>query len=160
MRGDRLWPSTRVGPGRGHAPIRNRCASLHREADLTYVAINQAPQRCRRVGVRGTDAGVQRLLRRLAVKGNVGRPAQQRDRVIEERDLARIGAAQAGEHVTGCSSCGPGNSQGRRDPAQFVDRLAIGWRNRAQDSEAAAQHQLGGGHPRHQRDFGVVRLHR
>ena len=141
-------------------PIRHLRPGGDGDADLTDVAIDEPPERRSRMGIGRADARVDRPGRNLVVEGRVARAAEQHGRLGEERRLRRHRRVERADHVCERALGGPVDAESLRGPAQPVDRLRIGGRQRPEDPDLRAEHQLRRGLAGHQRDLGVPALHR
>ena len=140
----------------GADPVRRRGARARGQAALGHETILEAAQRRGRVRVGGGDREVRRLRGRLAVERRVAGAAADAGRLLHQRGVARLGRVEPADELRVGGRGRPVDAERRGLPAQPRERALVGLRLRPQDAAAAAQHQGGGGHPREERDLGVV----
>jgi hypothetical protein len=116
-------------------------------------------RRGRRVGIGRGDGGLELFFRDLPVEGRVAGAPEERRRGVQQGQLLRIRSIQAAQVFTVRHVLGPGMVQGPGLSAEVGLGLGIGGRHGPQDPDAGLEHQLRGGHPRHQRDLRVPVFH-
>ena len=80
-------------------PRRHRLPRAHRGADHQPEPVDEPAQRSRHVGIRRSHGGVLLLLRRPAVEGRIARSPEERGRLVDEREVARVMTVQAAQEA-------------------------------------------------------------
>ena len=139
-------------------PFRHVLPRGDRHADLAHVAVDEPPQRRRRVRVRSADARVLRMLRGVPVEGLVARAAEQHGRRCEHGRLRGVGRVERAEEVRERLLPRPRDVQRLGGAPQPRQRVLVGGRQRAEEADLRVEHELRGGLPGHDRDLRVPAL--
>ena len=100
------------------------------------------------------------LLGARSVERRVPGSAKQARRLVDDREVHGIGAVESPQERPVTLLLRPGESVGGDDAPEPPHGLLLRRGHRAQDADAAVEHEVGGGHAGHQRDLGVVVLDR
>jgi hypothetical protein len=94
------------------------------------------------------------------VERRVGSTPQQRGCVVDKRGMHAIRRIQRRHQVPGWHSWWPADAQAGGDTSERIDRTRLRWRQRANYTDTAIEHQLRCNHAGKQRNLGVGVLDR